>query len=98
MADAKLETEESMGALMRLAFAACTADVAAWEEVMDLPEEEREQLHTRSTPGQARVLRRSLAANQPRTQMPKIAKPQFSAAEIGETVENAPRPRRFGQV
>ena len=38
LVDAKLDTEVSLDALMHLAFAACTADVATWEEMADLSE------------------------------------------------------------
>ena len=38
LVDAKLDTEVSLDALMHLAFAARTADVAKWEEMADLSE------------------------------------------------------------
>ena len=74
--DTKLSAEVLMAAIMQLALAARAADVVAWEEMTDLSEEGRKRLRNRLPPGQARFLRELITADQPKTQMPKPAKPQ----------------------
>ena len=63
----KLHTQVSMDALMQLAFAACTADVVTWEEMLDLSEKEWERLYNSLSPGQARLLRTLITVHRPRT-------------------------------
>ena len=71
LVDTKLNVSASTDALTRLAFEACTADVATWAEMTDLSEEELKQLYDRLSPGQVRAVRKLIMANQLRIQMPK---------------------------
>ena len=67
LVDAKLGARVPMGALMQLVFVACTADLITWGGMPDLTERERDQLYSRMSPGPARVLRKLITADQPKT-------------------------------
>ena len=84
---AKLRAKVSTEAPTHLAFAACTADVITWKEVTDPSQADRKQLRNRLSPCQVRIFRRLIKADQPRTQMPRPAKPQLPELETGETVD-----------
>ena len=66
----KLNTRSPIDTLMQSAFVACTADVITWERMAELFDREREQLYTRLPTGQARVLRKLITADQPKTETP----------------------------
>ena len=75
----------------------CPADVFAWDEVMDLTEAERDQLHKQMGPGQARILRKLISVMPPRTQGPEPTKPQFPEIDIGAALQKNAALRTIGR-
>ena len=66
----KLNARSPMDTLTQSPFVACTADVITWERATELSDREREQLFCRLPTGQARVLRKLITADQPKTETP----------------------------
>ena len=82
LADEKMTKKVPMEILESLALAICEADIHSWGDIAELTEHEKDLLTKTMSAGQAQVLRRLIVATQPRTQMPKPAKPQFPEINI----------------
>ena len=76
----------SAEALQQLALIVCSADIESWEDLVDMTDLERDLLMKTMSAGQAQLVRRMIATEQPRTQMPKPAKPQFPEVNIGSAL------------
>ena len=81
---------------MHVAQIACAADLWTFEELTGVAEGERERLFERMTPAPDRLLRRWIAKEQLRTQMPKPAKPHFPEVRIADGTANRPTLCSFG--
>ena len=83
----KINRKAPMDASQQLALMVCSADTDTWEELVDMADLERDLLARTMSAGQAQLVRKMIAAKQPRTQMPKPAKPQFPEVNIGSTLQ-----------
>ena len=88
IADEKMSKKVSMEILENLALSICEADIHSWGDIAELTEHEKDLLTKTMSAGQAQVLRRLIVATQPRTQMPKPAKPQFPEINIGSAMQD----------
>ena len=88
IADEKMSKKVSMEILENLALSICEADIHSWDDIAELTEHEKDLLTKTMSAGQAQVLRRLIVATQPRTQMPKPAKPQFPEINISSATQD----------
>ena len=88
IADEKIPKKVSMEILENLALSVCEADIHSWDDIAELADQEKDLLIKTMSAGQAQVLRRLIVATQPRTQMPKPAKPQFPEIDISSATQD----------
>ena len=79
-----------MEAMVQMASVARTADLYAFEDIVGASEDERQALYARVSRGQARALRMLIAGEQPKAQMPKLAKLQSPGVRSGGTASGRP--------
>ena len=87
IADEKMSKKVSIEILENLALSICEADIHSWDDIAELTEHEKDLLTKTMSAGQAQILRRLIVATQPRTHMPKPAKPQFPEINIGTAMQ-----------
>ena len=88
IADEKIPKKVSMEILENLALSVCEADIHSWGDIAELTDQEKDLLIKTMSAGQAQVLRRLIVATQPRTQMPKPAKPHFPEIDISSAMQD----------
>ena len=88
IADEKTTKKVSMKISENLALSICEADIHRCDDIGELTEHEKDLLTKTMSAGQAQVLRRLIVATQPRTHMPKPAKPQFPEINIGAAMQD----------
>ena len=88
IADEKIPKKVPMEILENLALSVCEADIHSWDDIAELTDQEKDLLIKTMSAGQAQVLRRLIVATQPRTQMPKPAKPHFPEIDISSAMQD----------
>ena len=82
---------------MKIAVAARTLDSRTLEMQLAATESERNRLFAQMAAGQGRLLRVPITNEQPRTQMPKRAEPQFPEVGFLEALAQRPILRSIGR-
>ena len=81
---------------MQIAIAACASDLWPFEEILVTVEGGRKIPFSQPTEGEGKLVRILIAAEQPRTQMPKQAKSQSPELRIGGAMAQRPALRNLG--
>ena len=87
-----------MEALMNIALAARAADVWNFDDTAVATESEKTDLSEQTSAEIGRLVRALIAAERPRTQMPKPSEPQFFKVCIGEALAKRPILRNIGPI